>query len=455
VTLRSAVALAAAVALLSGIATAQTQGVQAQDAAETPRTDGPRDGWRIFNASAYTGFQSLDMPGVSGSATLVPIGSDMLSGGAASVGWRRSRPDSNLMLVYSPSYSAMMRHSEWNALNHSAAFHVGRRAGQKWNTTFSASASLNNLNSFLFTPSGLSNVVSAPGSSQDLSSAVLTGRYGNTQLESALSGGTVLDSAARTALYGNRVLSASGSAGLTYNRSTRFSLTFGATGSRTQGLHDNQASGQYRGLLQRTTAVNGNVGVSYAFSPRTQFGLEASVGRTLSDFMDGYTSRVMVTLGRTIGMHWFLQGGAGAAYTSSAGTLYRVPNEAQPTGRGSIGYRLRSQSLMATFDHTPSASYGTGAGYTESVGGAWRWHRPGGGWETSASLRQQRMRGGSLQDLDGWIASYSVLKSLSRQTAAQIGYSYMYNSGMYVGAARTITVHAVEFTVLWRDEPPR
>ena len=106
---------------------------------------------------------------------------------------------------------------------------------------------------------------------------------------------------------------------------------------------------------------------------------------------------------------------------------------------------------MATVDRNADL-YGTAAGNNFAVGGAWTWHHPGSAWQYSASARQQRLRGGQVQQLDGWLSNVAVMRALSRHSAIQLSYTYLNNSGTYLGAGRDIAVQAIQFAVLWQEQ---
>jgi hypothetical protein len=308
---------------------------------------------------------------------------------------------------------------------------------------------------FLFAPSALSNIAAVPASFQDLSSAMLSGRFTNDQLASVLTGAPGLDAPGRTVLYGNRVLNASGSTTLSYTHSARLSLRFGASASRIQYLNDGNAAGSAgaQALIPRTMGGNASVGFSYSLTPRTEFGVDTSASRTSSVLQDSYTTMAVASLGTRIGRQWFVQGRGGPAWVTVLRQTYPLPRGIQYAAGGSLGYRTATQTLLATADRTPMDTYGTSAGYTLSAGGTWQRHRPGSSWTFSSSARQQRMRG--TYSLDGWLVTGSVSRALSRQAAIQVTYTYLNNSGDFQGATQDIEMHAVQFAVIWRERGVR
>jgi hypothetical protein len=385
-----------------------------------------------------------------------PWGSDGQEGGSLSVGCERRGTGSNFSLIYSPSYSGLMRNSDWSALNHSASLGAATKVGRKWDIDLSVAGAIQNLNGFLFAPARLSSAVAAPGSAANLANAVLTGQYANQQLAAALGGASGLESPLTAVLYGFRTLNSSASVGLTYRSSPRLSVRFGFAAGRTQPFGGDQSAGAYSSsYVQRTTTGTATASLSYSLSRSNQIGVEASEGRTISNLYDSYTTRVIATLGRKVGVHWFLQGGAGTAFFSSVRQQALASPGAQPVFRGSVGYRLLNQSFMATVDRSPMSQYGTGSGATTSIGGAWQWQPPGSNWGLSADIRQQRFEASVIRQINGWMAGGTLSRSLTRQVGMQISYSYMNNTGSMIASMQNLKVHAVQFAVVWRGRAAR
>jgi hypothetical protein len=433
--------------LAAGPAAAQ-QALQPGAGVETGRA-----GWQVFSASAYSGYTYMAEPGTLSNVPGLPLGSDNQYGAALTVGWERFRKRSGFSLIYSPSYYGLVRNSGWDALNHSLLLRATRTFGSRWDGAFSVTGGVRSLSGFLFAPTGASNAVAAPGSAASLADAVLAGKYSNQQLAAALGSAPGLESPLTAELYSQRTLSGSLSASLAYRSSPRFSVHFSATGSRTQALNSGQPAGAASvALVPRMTMGSFGGGLSYAIGPRTNFSVDATESRTQSSYMDAYVTQATASLGRRFGMRWFLQGGGGAAVVRPLRTTVQANQGAQPVAHASIGYRLSSQSFMATVDRLPANSYGLGTGYTLSSGGAWQWHRPGSGWDLSASFREQIIRGSS-QNLNGWMGGGALFKALSRRTGLQLSYSYMDNTGTYVAGARNIKVHALQAAVVWQGTP--
>ena len=418
--------------------------------------EGRRDGFRIYTATVYTGYSSLALPNANFNYLLgaVPTGGDVLTGGSLSVGWTHFGPQSSFSITYSPSYQGFVQNSQWNALNHSLSLNFNRKLGSKWALTLSGAGAVNSLYQTMFTPSTLSNAAAVPTTFDELASAMLSGRFTNDQLAGVLTGSSGLESPDQTALYGNRVLSGSLSSSLSYTHSRRFSLRFGASANRYQVLNG-QGTGAALAVVPRTTGGSATAGMTYSLTPQTDFGLDATSTRTSSVIQDVYMSRAMVSLARRIGNRWFMQGRGGPAWVTALRQTYELPQGTQYAFGGSLGYKTSIQSFMATVDRTPVDSYGTGAGYTLSVGGTYRRHRPGSPWTLSGSLQQQRMRGTIYEELDGWMATAILSRVLGFHSSMQFTYTYLNESGTFLGSPRDIEVHTGQVAFVWAERPPR
>jgi len=414
------------------------------------------DGFHVYSGSTYTGYVSLGLPNANYNYLLgaVPAGPDFEWGGAISVGWRRSRPRSSLSLIYDPSYSALARHSEWNAASHRVSFTASRRFAGKWEIRAGANGSVTSLYQFLFSPSSLSSAVGIPTSFDQLAGAMVSGRFTNEQLASVLTGAPGLEAPGRTTLYGNRVLTGSANSLVSYTKSRHFLVRFGGGASHDQPLSSPKTSGVIaaQGLLPRTTSANATAGFSYSPTARSNLGIDATATRTTSYIQDAYTTKVLGSIGTRVGKRWFLKGQAGPAWITSLRQSYHaLPAGLQYAAGGSIGFGTSTQRLLATIDRTPSDAYGTGAQNTLSASAAWSWRRLGSAWTLSSSVRQQQIRG-TYQNLDGWMVTGAVSRALAARTDVQISYTYLNNSGMYLGAAQQIEVNAVQLSFIWREQ---
>ncbi len=241
-------------------------------------------GLQVRSVSVYGVYYSTTLPASGGFYTApTGLGADLALGGSAQIEWLHRARQSTFSFLYTPSYMGRIRYSSWNALNHALAMNAARRAG-RWNLGFSVTADLSNYEGFLFSPTVFGNAAAVSANYRDLSAAMLGRSSTNTQLTSILNGAALVESPARTLLYGERMLTSAARATMGYSYSPRFSVNFGVGGGRSQHVGNNQDGvAQTRYLLPRTTSANASLGISYAMSPRTQFGAEVATSRTASD----------------------------------------------------------------------------------------------------------------------------------------------------------------------------
>ena len=356
-----------------------------------------------------------------------------------------------LSFSYTPSYIALPGHSEWNAANHALSFSWNRKV-HKWDAGFALNGTTTSSSEMLFSPSVLSKVTAVDLTFEDLAAAMLSGTFTNNELASILTGAPLEVSPAQSLIYGSRVMSASASASLSYAISARASFHFSGGLSRSQYFNDGQGpeGSRYKALVPRTTSGNSNAGISYSLSPRTNIGVESSANRVFSSYQDSYAVTGRMTLGRKMGQRWFLNGYGGVSTIIAERQLaQQVPQGAQYVAGGSIGFRMRSQTLVAAVDRTASDSYGLGAGYTLSTTGAWSWRRPGSPWTLSFSGGWQQLGGTNAVSLTGRQVSTSISRSLTRQVSMALAFAQMSNVGGLTGSLQDLTMQAARLSLIW------
>jgi hypothetical protein len=301
-------------------------------------------------------------------------------------------------------------------------------------------------------------LAAAPGTFDDLAAAVLTGQYSNDQLASLLSGVPLIESPSRTLLFGNRVFSSSGAVGLSYAHSQRLSLSFSGSYTNTQHLPDSSNNGpQYRHLVQHSSSASVGANLSYALSPRTQIGVSASGGRGFSTLQQEYVTTGNAFIGHQTGRHWFMQAHAGAGVITNLRSNYKNTLGTRPAFGGQLGYRVYAQTFMASYNRTLGLAYGVAASDTTTVGGGWRWWRPGHTWGLSSSALEEQMRSSVFRDTRGWRATFGITKQIGTHTVVETGYSFARYSGGALQALDSTTPgspfkesqHAVRLTLAW------
>ena len=85
-------------------------------------------------------------------------------------------------------------------------------------------------------------------------------------------------------------------------------------------------------------------------TPRTNIGIEVGTNRTFSRLQDGYASNANFSIGYRISEHWLVNGGAGGGLNTYTRETFAAPQKPQYSAQGSIGYKLRSHTLLASYN---------------------------------------------------------------------------------------------------------
>ena len=418
---------------------------------------GEMGGLRLYSVSVGSSYSTMAIP--NGGTFLQTVGfaqylqSNINTVGAATIGWQRSKETNSFSILYTPSYSANARYPEWNTLNHRLQITGSRpvKLSRRWTLSTSLSANLNSLQQFFLSPTAYGSAVTSQAGFEELSSGMVQGKFTNDQLSSLLTGNSQLETPDRILVYGNRILTASLGLTLAYAYSPRLTVSFGVAGSRVQHLSDpvSARTPEYGYLLQQTTAANVNGTISYSLSPRSQVGGGIVTSRAFSSYQDAYVSSAHLFFSRRMGQNWFasVQGGTGfirAVHATSA-----LPRGPQYTLGGSLGYQVsKSQVLLFSVSRSISDYYGLGAGSTVSASGAWSWNRPGSHWGVYSSYGQNYARG-PFNHIDSWRASAGLARSITRETAIQVGYGYMRYAGLVSNTPYRFAANTVNLSVVW------
>jgi hypothetical protein len=388
-----------------------------------------RGGLHLYGVSVYSSYNSSPIPFTTFQQPQgQSLGYEVAYGASLSAGWSHPTPRSSISVTYSLGYSGRVRYSDWNSFNHDLGLTASRKLSAKWDGHVAASGAIRNIEQYLFSPTILGAIVSTPTSFDDLASAIVAGKYTDSQLASLLTGVPLTVSPAQTFLFGHRVLLAAMQAGVTFSESQRLTFNFGTSVSRAQQLNSGQSSLEDPPvLLKHATSGGASVGMSYSLSPRTQVGVEVSTHHVFSNVTSTYGTTISASIGHTIGRRWFVTGHGGTAFVT------RVRDAAGPAPPphyvlgGSVGVKFSRHTFMASHDRSISDLYGLGVSYTMTTSGAWNW-RMGAGWSLSCSAGYQSMAGAALARVKGMRATVGTGHALSRMFAVSFGASYMENA---------------------------
>jgi hypothetical protein len=385
------------------------------------------------------------------------LGGDASYGATASVGWQRNGLKNNVSVLYSGTYDGMVRYSNLNAYNQSLSISAIRTVTPKWTFSLTASGTDSSLAQYLFQPSGVSVLTQIPSSFDDLAAAVAVGQFSNAQVASMLTGAPVMQLPGRSLLAATRILSYSAQASLSYALSSRLRLHFGtftaAGQNRLGGQQDGALPANY--VMPRSIGANAGAGFSYSLSPRTDVGAEVEGSRTVNRYQSAYVSSATGSIGRKMGMRWFLrvQGGGAYALVTQNQNTFATPKATQIVGGGSLGFQTHNHTLVASYNRTASDNFGFAVGTITAASGAWSWRRLGSRWGLSASFAQQQTRNAGFASLSGWQASGGISNLLGQRTTLSAQYVYLHDVGFYAGVYNNYSVQSVRLSLGWAPQP--
>lgn len=448
-------------ALLAGLLALAGGGQQAGLAQSSllNKTDAPlhhRRGFHIYSASSYFGYSSLATPPQSG--TLIPglqLGSDVETGGAVTFGWNRPRERSKFSLLYTPSYTARRRYTQWNSMNHSLTFAGTRRLSARWSVALAGHGVYSGLEHLLFFPTVFSRVADAPRSFADLAEALAGGRFTNDQLASILTGAPVVESPAHTLAFGDRLLNSTLRLSFSYSPARRWTLRAGAGARQTQRIYDRRYGEESRrnDLPPRSVGAEVHTSVSYAANPRTFTGFHLGAARNSSLLHDNYVSTGKAFLRRALGRHWFVEGHGGVGMVTPIRWTFQRPSGLRLLGGGSAGLNLSPHIFLVSHEQTVGDLYGMGAGLNESTTLAWRWWPSGRTWGVHASGGRHRAQGSQFSEIEGWLIGGGWTRGLSRHTALRAEYAYLRNFRRYLGTSHGLAGNSVRLSFVWTPGP--
>lgn len=411
---------------------------------------GGEEGFGFYGVAGYVGYTSTAVPfGASQPLLGLSLGPNYLAGGAASAGWQDFGPRTDAHLTYTFSYDASLKYSSWNALNHYLNFGVTHHLTPRLSLSFAATAMTVRWDQFFLQPTLLSELADTPATFDELVSAIVAGKYTNSQLASLLTGAPVLDSPAATLLYGTRFFTSSLRSALSYAMSTRLHLHGSVGGTRTQHLHSALPQDVGVFLVPAVTTANATAGFSYDLSPAANVGMEAQASRTFSHFEDAYITSAVVTAARAFGGHWIAEGRAGAGTYLPVLQTFHFKGGPQYVASGSLMYKGYAQTLMVNYTHTIADTSGLGAQSADTATGTGLWHRPGWKWAVFSGATYQTLTHSVLSNVDAWIAQAGIERTLGTHTTVQIGSFYGRNSGLVGNTLAHRQLEGANLVVSW------
>lgn len=411
-------------------------------------------GFHVYGVSVYSGYSTSASPngypqfpsiGSGGS-----LGADVNYGASASAGGQFHRGRTNFSLMYYATYGGLVHYSGANGFGQSLSLSASRALSSKWTLSATATGSDITTTQFLFQPSNTSVISQTPASFDDLAAAYSIGQFSSSQVASMLTGAPSLESPARSLLLGDRVLSYAGQVSLTYAKSSR--LTFHVSSFTAAGQSRSNGAGGVQGqnyVMPRSMGLTGGMGLSYSLSPRTDVGFNVEESRIDNRYQSGYSTIAMASLGRKMGMRWFLRIEGGGSINQGVSQAYGTPRARQIDGGGSIGFRTHQHTLVGSYLRSASDSYGFAMGTVTSVSAAWTFRRPGSRWSLFTSFGQQQFRNTGFASFSGWEASGGISSSLNSHMGLSMQYAYMNSSGTFSGNMQNFAVQSIRLALNW------
>jgi hypothetical protein len=408
-------------------------------------------GIHLYGVSIYTAYSSNATPPslLQSQTALNQFGRDASYGAQWTLGWQRPKETSNVSIRYLGSYGGQTKYTELNSFGHSLSISANRKLHTKWSVNLSASGDYRSFAQYLFQPSSLSLLSQTPADINDLAAAFSLGQFSGPQAASFLTGTPLLPSTARSLLASDKVLSYSGTISASYQHSSRLSFQIAGVGAGGQ----NTLGGGQTYIVPRTLGVNAGVSMAYSLSPRTDIGLTVAENRNGNRYQSSYATNGTGSIGRKMGIHWFLRVNGGISYTTMIQqTFGPPPRSRQFIGGGQLGYRVFAHTFIASYTRSASDTFGIATGAVTSASAAWSWRRPGSSWMFFTSGSRQQIQNAGYTALSGWTGSGGVSRRLGPSISWRTEYAYYMSQGSYLGIATSQAIHSIRVSLAWGPE---
>ena len=415
-------------------------------------------GLRIVSASIFGSYYSSGVPNSSATsfnyANANLLGSDEAYGGMANVIYIRQRARDSFSLHYTPSYTRRVRFSKWDAFNQTFGANWTRKLTARLTNSLNFGASEQSLDQTLFNQTPFGELASTPTTFQDLTDEILKGTFTNNQIASLLTGTPIASSPAQTLIFGDRVLGLTLSDSLSWAYSDRLSFNFNVGASRAQHLpnfQDNQLQGRQSYLLSHYMAGNAGVGATYALSPLTNVGINAGTSRSFSGLANYYTTNVSASLTHLFNLRWFGSVRAGfGQIIENRSTFNSLSTGPHYTAGAALGYTHITQTVLLSYNHSVSSSFGLGAAYGDTANLAWGYHPLASPWSLSVSAADERFIGGTLGGhLNAAVGQAGISRRLTRHFFTSAQYAYINSKSHYNAVPYSFARNTAQVALTW------
>jgi hypothetical protein len=417
----------------------------------------PKAGLQVRSVSVnmdyYSNGLSNNNSGVPAYGTNLPA--DVGVGGNVTLDWARFTERSSFLLSYTPSYTARVRNTSLNSLNHNFFLNTKRKLAPRWTFGFSVRGDYSSLEQSLFSTDTLSNVASTPATFSDLAAGLLASKFtNNPQLGAVLTASPLAESPLRFLVYGTRVFAAAAQTSLSYSFSPRLSMTVSGGASRSQHVSDDQPVAARASFeMPDTTSGSANLILSYSLSPTTQVGGTVNTTLTSSTQQNGYTTNSMATLGKTFRRRWVVQARAGVGVSDMAVQTSPMHQTRQdPVFGGALAYKTFSHTLLGSFDRTAADSYGLGSSTTSTASASWGFRPRGAAWWIQTRFSFQQLRSDVTSSSTAFQAIESLNRAFGNHLILLVQYAYLNYSRSSQTPSSSFSESAVRVSVVWTPQ---
>jgi hypothetical protein len=143
---------------------------------------------------------------------------------------------------------------------------------------------------------------------------------------------------------------------------------------------------------------------------------------------------------------WEINGGVGFI-TPMRGDLLDDSTGPQPVGGASIGFRTRTQTLLASYERSVGDAYGYSAEATSNITAAWEW-RLGQSWWLESDVTWSELPGAGI-DMTSWRATAGLGRALGSRTALLMQVAYLHYSGHLESSPFDSSQVGVRLSFIW------
>jgi hypothetical protein len=392
-----------------------------QSTARAQTTD-EKGGFSIGELELSSGYTSVQLPPITlgGHLPNDALNADLITSADAEVDWRRFTPQTRYLLVLSGRYTARARYTPLNAPSADVTFGVSHIARNKWRLDAGVANSMTSSDELALQPPPAGRPIDGPRSLNEEVDLVIARSQSPDLAEAALFV-PIDESIVASDLAGNRVVASSVRAEAAYAHSLR--LTTFVRGNLTTIRSSSPSDGVGPVLPHpNSTAPSAGAGIRYQRSERSEITVSLQWSRVSGAFVD-QTVVSTVEYGWS-GQKWFTMAAAGVAVrpvqTPNATEQLTTTPDSSPAivGSAAVGYKFRSQRLLAHYSRASHGEYGSGGrniatgfeGDVQSVAGSWLWS-PHSRWSVQSDFSMIR-RPGNFSYIFTWLSTTGIGRQL-------------------------------------------